>query len=143
MTMKKKKDLSPEQIMKKKFKRYSRKLMYVLLVVAVYFLFLPKIVPSTAPQVEQTKTTVLAVYSDISSQASKILGSATKAVDELGINKEEFTNKSPEVFIEQKVDEIKAKLGSLPQEQAVKIKKQFCADLIEDAINECKLPSKE
>jgi hypothetical protein len=118
-------------------------MIYVLLLIAAYFLMLPKIAPQTAPQVEKTRITVVSLATDLKNNTGNILGSATKVAQEFGIDQKQLTNQTPDELIEKMVNEIKTKLGTLPQEEALKIKKKFCADLVEEAVDQCKVNSSD
>ena len=111
--------------------------MWIILAAVGYFVLLPKFVPSYAPQVEQSKAALVAGYQVAQQEAGKVLGSAAQLTAQLTITKEELEEKGPEAIVQEKVDELKAQVKSLPREQVRKVKSQFCSDLIEEATQAC------
>ena len=132
---KKKKPVSPEVKAKRRIKKYMRRTLILALLVLGYFWLLPIIAPSYAPQVEKTKETVLTAASQAQSQATQILGTATQLTTELTSGKDALEGKDPEEMVQNAVDDLKERVKALPGEQVKKVKRQFCADVIEEAKN--------
>ncbi len=136
---KKKKPVQPEVKFKRKIKKYTRRLMWIMLAAIGYFILLPKLVPSYAPQVEQSKATLIAGYQVARQEAEKVLGSAAQLTAQLTSTKEELEEKGPEAIVQEKVNELKEQVKALPKEQIKKVKSQFCSDLIQEATQACEV----
>ncbi|MCH7951892.1 hypothetical protein IH980_04105 [Patescibacteria group bacterium] len=134
---KKKKPVPPEVKLKWRIKKYTRRALMLGIIVAVYFWVLPLLVPSMAPQVDQTRQTVIAVAGQAQKQMTQILGTATELSAELTSKKKEIEEGGPEILVQETVDDLTERIKALPREQVKKVKSQFCADLIEEAVLAC------
>jgi predicted PurR-regulated permease PerM len=131
---KKKKPVSPEVKLRRRIKKYLRRALMLATAIFFYFWLLPILVPSLAPQVDQTKQTLISVASQAQEQISQILGSTTSFTAEFTSKKGEIEEKGAETLVQETVDDLTERVKSLPREQVKKVKREFCSDLIEEAV---------
>ena len=134
---KKKTPVPPEVKLKWRIKKYTRRALMLGIIVAVYFWVLPLLVPSMAPQVDQARQAVVAAAGQAQKQMTQILGTATELSEELTSRKKEIEEGGPEILVQETVDDLTERIKALPREQVKKVKIQFCADLIEEAVLAC------
>lgn len=131
---KKKKPASPEVKLKRKIKRYVKRVLIILAIVLGYFVLLPQMLPSYAPQIKNNEKQLIAAFQIIKKQLTQLLGTAIEFTDRLASDTESLENIDPEEIVSQKVEELKEKVKELPKEQVKKIKRDFCSDVIEEEI---------
>ncbi len=131
--MKKLKPIPPEVKLKRRLKKYCKRLLYLSIAVAAYFLILPRLMPNSAPQVEKTKQTVLSAKNQAQTKFTQILGIATQIGNQLSNTSEQLTPEKAEEAVKKQIEELKLRLKSIPAEQAKKVKRDFCADVIKEA----------
>lgn len=130
---KKKKPVPPEVKLKRRIRKFFRRALMLGIIVALYFWVLPILVPNLAPQVDQTKQTVISVASQAQEQISQILGTATSLTEEFTSKKGEIEEKGAEALVQETVNDLTERVKELPREQVKKVKRQFCSDLIEES----------
>lgn len=132
---KKKKPIPPEVKLKRKIKKYTKRTLIILAIALGYFKLLPQMAPNYAPQVKNNEEQLIAFLQIAKKQVTTLLGSAIEFTDKLATDKESLENIDPEEIVSQKVEELKDKVKTLPQEQVKKIKRDFCSEVIEEEIN--------
>lgn len=138
-----KKHLSPEEKRRKKLKKLKRNLTRAILISAAvaagYVLMNPTVLGNSAreEQVTRVREQLLAVSSSTQDRIAGILGATTSVVEEaLKTTKipKQLTNQE-EIVVDEVVKGFADEIKKLPAEQAKKVKRDFCADLIEEKGN--------
>ena len=135
--MKTLKPIPPEVKRRRRMKKYLRRIFWLSLAAAGYFFLLPNLAPSYAPTVEKNRQAILQLAGTAQTQAVQILGVATQIGVKLSGGKEQLAKEGPEALVKQTVDDLKDRVKAIPKEQLKKVKSQFCADVIEEAILAC------
>jgi hypothetical protein len=133
---KKKKPIPPEVKLKRKIKKYLKRALFLVALAFIYFRLIPIFMPSYAPQVEQTRVKLAQAFNLAREQANQILGSAIEITDKLSTDGESFEGIDAEAVVDKVVLDLKSRIKALPQEQVKKVKRNFCADVIEEAVGD-------
>jgi predicted PurR-regulated permease PerM len=131
---KKKKPVPPEVKLRRRIKKYTRRALTIIALATLYFSVLPVLVPSLAPQVNQTKQSLISVASQARGQISQILTTASSITAQFTSKKGEIEEKGAEALVQESVDDLTERVKQLPREQVKKVKRQFCSDLIQEAV---------
>lgn len=137
MGKKTKKEVPPEVKFRRKVKKTIRRLIYLGILVAGYFWLLPTVVPGMSPQVEKTRSGLVSVAGQAQTSISQVLGSATQFTSELSKEAGQTQEKGAEALVQKTVDDLTKRVRELPGNEVKKVKIQFCADLIEEAVLSC------
>jgi hypothetical protein len=133
---KKKKPVPPEVKFKRKVKKYFKRLVKLAILIAAYFWLLPKVLPSTAPQVEKSKQSISHFATKAQEQIATFLGRATEMGFDISSKKKEIESQGTETIVQDTVDDLKRRVRALPGEQVKKVKREFCSDLIDEALKQ-------
>lgn len=139
MAKKKKKitPVPPEVKFNRRMKRYLKRALILGAIGALYFFGVPIFMPSMAPQVNETKQGILLAADIAGRNVSQILGVTTQLTAEVLGRKNEIEEKGAEALVRETVDDLTGRIKKLPGEQVKKVKREFCADVIEEAAIAC------
>lgn len=130
---KKKKPIPPEVKLRRKIKKYTRRTIILGLIVVGYFLLLPILVPSYAPQINTNKKKLIQAATEARNQAYKILGTATQVSGQLSTATQKVDEEGGvETVLQSAIDDFKSKVKALPKEQVKRVKREFCSDILEE-----------
>lgn len=133
---KKKKPVPPEVRFKRKLKKYFKRAVKLAILIAFYFLLLPRLVPSMAPQVENTKNTIVSSANQAKVMMSQAAGSTDQILKSLTQKTKLVDEEGAEALIEDTVENLTRQVKDLPKEQVKRVKREFCSDLIDEALME-------
>lgn len=92
--------------------------------------------PSYAPQIANTQSQLLLASKLVKKQVSQVLGIAIEVSENIASGKESAKKIDAEVLVDKAVNDLKDRIKALPQEQVKKVKRNFCSDVIEEAISD-------
>lgn len=131
------KPVPPEVKLRRRIRRYAKRALLLTAAIIGYFYLLPIIMPGYAPSVNQSKANLMSAAHQAQTQLNQVLGVATQLATQVVGKKGEIESKGPEALVEEVVDDLTQRVKQLPGEQVRKVKRQFCADVIEEAILAC------
>ncbi|OGY18648.1 MAG: hypothetical protein A2900_02675 [Candidatus Chisholmbacteria bacterium RIFCSPLOWO2_01_FULL_50_28] len=131
--MKRLKLIPPEVKRKRKLKKLFKRMFWLTLAALGYFFLVPKIAPSYAPAIDKNREMIIKAARNVQSQTAQIVSLATQIGQEVLGSKAKLDQKGPELLVKETVDDLTERVKALPKEQLGKVKREFCADVIDEA----------